>query len=201
MHFSRPTLVCGLFFLSLASTSACVPVVAGGAAAGGVAVAQERTVGTAIDDANITTQINGRFMGSEKPALFSKVGVQTNEGAVLLTGQVQQPEDAIEAVRIAWQVDNVREVINEIQVTDHKTFKNFAGDTWITAQVKSRLLAEKYLKSVNYNVETVNGVVYLMGIAQDQDELEKAVYIASRVKGVERVISHVRLKDDPRRSL
>lgn len=177
----------------------CVPVVVGGAAATGVAVAQERSVGTAIDDTSILTQINAKFLGSKIQDLITHVDIKVNEGAVLLTGNVKHSESSIEAVKLAWQVNGVKEVINEIQVTDRASFKDFAKDTWITAQAKSRLLAEKNLKSINYNVETVNAVVYLIGIAQNPEELEKAVYIASRVKGVEKVISHVRLKDDPRR--
>ena len=103
------------------------------------------------------------------------------------------------AVRLAWTVKGVREVIDEIQVNDKSGLADFARDSWIGAQIRSRLLLEKNLRSVNYSVEAVNGVVYLMGIAQDQNELDKATYIASTTAYVKQVVSHVILKDDPRR--
>lgn len=182
----------------LLGLSACVPVIVGGAATTGVAAAQERTVGTALDDQTIHSKLTGSYF-TKSDSLFSGVGVEVNEGVVLLTGQVKTQDDAIEAVKLAWQVPGVKEVINEIQVSERPNAQNFAQDTWITSQVKSRLILEKRVKAVNYSVETVNNVVYLIGIAQNAEELERAVLVASRVKGVQQVVSHVRTKDDPRR--
>lgn len=185
--------------LSLFALNNCAPVAVGAAATTGVAAAQERTVGRAIDDSTIHSKILGTFSQKDVNDLLTNVNVEVTEGAVLLTGAVNKPETIIEAVKICWQVEGVKEVINEIQVNDRKSLKDYAKDTWITTQVKGRLIAEKNLRSVNYTVETINSVVYLMGIAQSQEELDKATYIASRVKGVGQVVSHVRLKTDPRR--
>ena len=52
---------------------------------------------------------------------------------------------------------------------------------------------------VNYSIETINGVIYVMGIAQSQDELDRVVNHARNISGVQRVVSYVRLKDDPKR--
>ncbi|MGB1539366.1 MAG: BON domain-containing protein [Rickettsiales bacterium] len=198
MSFHRFVTACCLL-ITAHTLSACGPLVIGGAGATGVAVAQERTVGRAIDDATIHSRILHRFLQTDVNELLPSVGVEVNEGTVLLTGSVEKPETAITAVKLVWQVDGVHEVINEIQVTDRTNIKDFAKDTWITAQVKSRLIAEKGVASINYSVETVNGRVYLMGIAQNEQELERVVNVTSRVKGVQQVISHVRMKADPRR--
>lgn len=179
--------------------SGCVPVVAGGVAAGGTFAAQERTFGTAIDDTTIATKIKNKFVQKDVESLFIDVGVEVKEGRVLLTGAVKNPDHSVEAVRLTWEVDGVREVINEIQVTDRSGWNSIAGDSFITTNIKSRMLLDKNVRSVNYNVETVRGVVYLMGIAQDQRELETVATIARNTRGVVKVISHVVLKDDPRR--
>src|SRR5690606_17590191 len=115
-------------------------------------------------------------------------------GRVLLTGKVNTPDTKVTAVRLAWQPNGVREVIDEIVVTDKDSIGDLTNDTWITTQVKSKLLFNKDVRSINYSVETVNAVVYLIGIARSQAELETATAIASTVKGVKRVISHVRLE-------
>lgn len=179
--------------------ASCAPVIVGGAAAVGTASVQERTVGAAVDDLTIHTRILNGF--SKQKGLFTNVSVKVQEGSVLLTGKVKNPEDAVEAVKAAWAVEGVREVINEIQVTDRNTIGGFANDSLITTQVKSRLIAEKFVKSVNYSIETVGGVVYVMGIAQDDAELERVLNVTSRVRGVKQVVSHVRLKTDPRRNV
>lgn len=185
---------------ALSLTSACVPVVAAGAGSVGVAAAQERTVGNAIDDVGIEAKITNKFLQSTNRDLTIGISAKSTEGVVVLTGKTQQQETAIEAVRLAWEVAGVREVINEIQVLDQNR-TTYPRDAWITTQVKTRLIAEKYVKSVNYNIETVNSTVYVMGIAQDQAELDRALNVVSRVSGVTQVISHVRLKDDPRRAI
>ena len=180
--------------------SGCLAIAAGGVAGTGYTVAQERSVGSVVDDNAIWTKIKSAFLQHDVNDLFGDVNVEVSEGRVLLTGDVRSPQTRVDAVRITWQVSGVKEVINEIQVTDQTTLKNYANDLWIITQVKSRLLLEKNLRSINYSVDCINATVYLMGIAQDQNELNRATIIAGKVKGVKNVISHVRLRQDPLRS-
>lgn len=184
----------------LLSTSACAPIAFAGAGTAGVAVAQERTVGTALDDASIHSKIMNNYIKSGTNNLYSNVGIEVNEGVVLLTGAVESAESAARAVQLAWDVYGVKEVINELQITNRGGPTVYSQDVWITAQARSRLIAEKYVRSINYTLETVNGVVYVMGIAQNDNELARVLNVVRRVKGVQRVVSHVRLKDDPRRN-
>jgi osmotically-inducible protein OsmY len=181
--------------------SACAPVALAGAGAGGVVAGQERTAGAALDDATIHTKIYNKFFMSNVNNLYSNVAIEVSEGVVLLTGVMPNVEDAAAAVQMAWDVEGVREVINEIQVTNRGGPEQFAKDGWITTQARARLIAEKGVKSVNYTIETVNNVAYVMGIAQSENELARVLNVVSRVKGVERVVSHVRLKTDPRRPI
>jgi osmotically-inducible protein OsmY len=66
-------------------------------------------------------------------------------------------------------------------------------------ELRSRLLFAKNIQSVNYSIEAVNGTVYLLGVAQDQAELDRVLDVARNVNYVRRVVSHVLMKDDPRR--
>ncbi|MCH2547326.1 MAG: BON domain-containing protein [Alphaproteobacteria bacterium] len=182
------------------SANACAPLAVAGAGTAGVAVAQERSVGTAVDDATIHTKIWNKYLQSGTNNIYTNVAIDVNEGVVLLTGPVESADGAARAVQLAWEVEGVREVINEIQITNRGGPAVFAQDAWITTQAKSRLIAEKNVKSVNYTIETVNSVIYLMGIAQNEDELARVLNVLSRVKGVRRVVSHARLKNDPRRN-
>ena len=179
--------------------SGCTGALIGAGATAGVTVAQERSVADAIDDAAIHVDIDRRLLEKHE-SLFRKVGVEVVEGRVLLTGSVPQPENRIDAVRITWQVDGVREVIDEIQVTDKSGIVDYAKDVWITTQLRTKMLTDTEVSDINYNIETVNGVIYLMGIAQDQSELDRVTNYAREIPGVRQVKSHVRLKNDPRRT-
>ncbi len=180
------------------SLGGCTGALIGAGATAGVAIAQERSVGDAIDDTTIHVDI-GRRLFEKHESLFRKVGVEVIEGRVLLTGAVAKPEHRVDAVRIAWTVGGVREVINEIEVTDKSGLIDFAKDVWITTQLRAQMLTDTQVSDINYSVETVNGVIYLMGIAQGQSELNRVTNYARDISGVRQVKSHVRLKGDSRR--
>lgn len=179
--------------------SGCIPLLIGAGTETAVVVAQERSVGNAVDDASIFVKIKNLYAKQQDKDMLKNVEVKVVEGRVLLTGNVDKPDSQIEAVRLAWQVDGVKEVINEIQSNDNAGIMNYTRDAWISNQIRVRLLATKNVRSLNYSVLTVNQVVYLMGIAQNQEELDAATHVASTTNYVQRVVSYVRLKDDPKR--
>ncbi|MCH2039004.1 MAG: BON domain-containing protein [Rickettsiales bacterium] len=181
--------------LSMIGLNSCAPVVLGaGGVTAGVVGLQERTAGEAVDDTVIWTRIKNLYIQNDVNKLATRVSVEVTQGRVILTGNVPNPDARVEAVRLAWQVPGVTKVINEIQILNQQTIKSRAQDTWITTQVKSKLLLNKDIESINYSVDTVNQVVYLMGNAQNDNELKQATNIASTVKGVKRVVSHVQIK-------
>ncbi len=171
----------------------CTSLAIGAAGTTAVAAAQERTIGDAVDDAIIHTGVNSQLLQADID-LFQHVGVEVVEGRVLLTGSVPTPNDRIEAVRLAWQAEGVKEVLNEVQVTDDSGIADFATDSWISVQVKTKLLFDRDIRAINYSIETVNGSVYMIGIARDAVELKRATNHARTIKGVRKVISHVRIQ-------
>jgi osmotically-inducible protein OsmY len=113
----------------------------------------------------------------------------------LLTGASKNTEITDQAVNLAWKINGVKTVINEIQIGRASNISNFAQDAWITAQIKSNITFDKNIYSINYAIETVNGTVYLIGIAQNKIELDRVKNQASKIKFVRNVISHVRIKN------
>ncbi len=171
----------------------CGPLVVGTAAVGATVVAQERSVGAALEDSVIQGDVARRLLEYDAE-IFQRVDTEVVEGKVLLTGQVATPEDRIDATRIAWQAENVVEVINEVEIRDDRAVSDAATDTWITTQLRSRLLFDPDIRSINYTVDTVNRAVYLMGVAQSEEELDRVIGHARNIKYVQRVVSHVRIK-------
>lgn len=196
-----------LFFplsLSLALlfvVTGCLPAMIGAAATTGRTISEERTVGDAVDDTTIWAKIKSDLLQQDVNNLFNQIDVKVNEGRVLMTGSVRSQEVRAKAVKIAWSQRGVKEVIDELTLaipTGELAIKDYSKDTWITTQITSALLLNKDIYSVNYTVETIDGIVYLMGIAQDETELNMVTNIAGTVKYVKKVVSHVRVKNTPK---
>ena len=96
-------------------------------------------------------------------------------------------------MKIAWSASDVKDVINEVLVSENP-LSDIANDSWITTQLKSKMTFDKDILAINYSIETVGAVIYLIGIAQDKDELQRVINHARSIKYVKRVVSHVRVK-------
>ena len=187
-------LILPILLLTLAA-GGCTPVgvaVGAGATAATASQSERGLEGTARDIA-IKTEIN-HYLFQKNVDLFSAVGLSVEDGRVLLTGSVPKPEDRIEAARLAWKADGIREVINEIQVVDNSDIVDKARDTWIETQLETKMLFDGGISSINYDVDTVNGTVYLFGIAQNGTELQLVIDHARNLDYVRNVVSYVRIK-------
>lgn len=159
---------------------------------------EERSLSSAVDDFNARTELNARLLG-ESPSLFANVSTTVIEGRVHLSGTVPTNEQRLAATRIAWATPHVREVVNDIEVTEGGGLGDVARDRWISAQVRTRILTDRAIRDINYTIDTQNKVVYVLGIAQSQQELDRVVAHARAVPDVRRVVNYALLKDDPRR--
>ena len=184
----------GALLGALLAVSGCTAVAVGTGAGVGATAAQERGVKGALDDQAVRLDINDRWFKDDHAA-YGGINMQVQEGRVLLTGFVEDPERRVEAVRLAWQATGVQEVINEIEVRDAGSLTDAAQDTLIATKLRARLIGDKTVRSRNYSIETVNGTVYLIGIAQTREELKRVIAHARDVAYVKRVVDYVRIKD------
>ena len=167
-------------------------IATGAGATLGVAASQEGGLRRAASDLKIQAQINDLWFRSNVES-FLKLDLTVNQGRVLVTGVVQDPEERVEAIRLAWQPEGVKQVINEIQVAESGGIVGFARDTWITTRLRTALTIDKDVQSINYSIDTVSGVVYLIGVAQHQAELNRVIETARTIPDVKRVVSYVKL--------
>jgi len=177
------------------SLSGCAVAVLGTAGAVGLTTVQEKTIGEAVDDATVSNEIKAKLL-NESGARFAEVDVEVSSGLVLLSGRVNNPEDRTYAEGIAWSASRTLDVANEIRIEPPGGFLSNVSDEIITGRVRARLIGASDVKSVNFNIETYGGVVYLMGIARSADELRAAAEEASVVGGVKQVVSYVRVREE-----
>lgn len=188
MFMSARTLsVC---LLSAAMLSGCALATAG------IEKGDERSFVRSLHDVNAGRAIEARMKRAHDYSL-SGVDVEVAEGVVLLSGNAPRKEDRIEAARIAWSAPHVEQVGNEVMIRGKQGFVRNAKDGLLEKSVRARLVADKYVKARNFNVETHDGIVYLMGVARTEAELERAARIASLTRGTLEVISYARIADLP----
>ena len=176
-------------------TNCSIPVATGVATKAVTVSNSDRSIGEYVDDVLIKAILkNSYFDQSEK--IFFNVDVEVSQGRVLLTGTVDNIDLRIEATRIAWGVKGVQTVINEIQISESDNILNFADDLVISTKVYAKLMLDEEVNSLNYNIETVNKVVYIIGISSSSDEKKKAIDLTKEVFGVEEVVEYITIKSE-----
>ena len=174
----------------------CSPVgVIAGSGAGTMVVAEgDRSLGTVVDDATIKVNIGTQFLNSPD-GLFVNVDTSVLEGRVLLTGLVDNQEIRIDAVRRVWEVEGVKEVINEIEIGNRETLKEYANDLWINTQAKALSIKTIGLRAMSYNFETIKGKVYVAGLTSRPEQLDEIIEVVKNIKGVKEIVNYVIVKE------
>jgi len=161
------------------------------------AASKEKGLGTTINDNLIKTKISNLIFKYDKE-LIADTKIFVNNGSVLITGKVSKPNDKIEFTKLAWTIRGVREVNNEIQITDTSSIKNIARDLASLGEIRARIMADKSINSINYSIDVVNDKVYISGVASDETELNLVKNHASSARFVKEVYSYIILNKDTR---
>ena len=194
---SRLSLTVALMALGGLLLSGCAPAIVGVGTAAVAASSTEKGLTTSVSDSVIYTKIQDRFI-QEDASLSTVVDVTVNDAAVLLTGKVKTPEEKVLATRLTWEVRGVREVINELQVTDTSSIKDMAKDLAASAQLRGKLIADADVSSLNFSIDVVNGTVYLSGVAADAEEMNRVVGHARELRFAQQVVNYITLRSDQR---
>jgi osmotically-inducible protein OsmY len=151
----------------------------------------DRSLFNVLNDLTIKNTINNALLDQ---ALQLNVSVDVYQGMVMLTGAVKDLPSRQKAEDLARGVEGVRELYNDIQVTDAFWLRSLPLDLMIENTLATRMVLEPAVSSVNYQVRTSNGVVYVMGISQSRAELDRVIALA-RASGARKIVSHVFLTE------
>ncbi|TGY51155.1 divisome-associated lipoprotein YraP [Rodentibacter caecimuris] len=165
----------------------CVAAVLGGAAAGTKVATDPRTMGTQVDDETLEFKVENALYKDEQIKSEARVNAISYSARVLLIGQVPSESTKETATSLAKGVDGVTDVYNELRVGAKITIGQISKDSWITTQVKSKMLIDDRVKSTDVKVITENGEVFLLGNVT-QSQADAAAEIASKISGVQKVV-------------
>tara|TARA_Y100001970_G_scaffold86143_1_gene108551 strand:- start:203 stop:814 length:612 start_codon:yes stop_codon:yes gene_type:complete len=180
--------------------SSCVGSSSVGIFGSGVSVAYDpRTVGMQIDDSIMQKNLAARLALTDKKHLIY-INTKVLDGNIFLSGKVDEPEDKLKVIKLAWETKGVRSVKTAITIKGETNFKNSAKDALITTQLRTSMIFDKDIKSANYNLDTINGKTYIFGIAMTQEEKRKVIEESKEIYGVKEVIPSIILLEELSRS-
>lgn len=174
--------------LSIISLQGCIAAaVVGGAAAATKIATDPRSTGRQIDDEALEEKASYNLNKDAQLQQEARVNVVAYNGKLLLIGQVPNEMAKQTATNVAGGVDGVTQVYNEIRIGSKASVTQIAQDSWITSQVKSKLLWNSQVKSSDVKVITENGEVFLMG-SLTQSQADAAAEVTRHVAGVNKVV-------------
>ena len=161
------------------------------------AASKQKGLGTSINDNLIKTKISNLIYKFNKD-LIADTKIFVNNGSVLFTGKLINPNDKIEITKLAWNIRGVTEVNNEIQVTDTSSIKNIARDVASLGEIRARIMSDKSINSINFSIDVVNDIAYISGVATNELEMNLVKNHASSARFVKEVYSYIILDKDTR---
>jgi osmotically-inducible protein OsmY len=161
------------------------------------AASKEKGIGTALSDTIIKTKISNLIFKKD-PSLIADTKISVNNGSVLFTGKVSEPEMRIQFTKIAWSLKGVNEVNNEIQISNTSSLRNIARDISSMGEIRARIMTDKKINSLNFSIDVVNDTAYLSGVASNVEEIGLVKAHASSARFIKEVYNYITLTDDTR---
>ncbi len=193
MKFKKFILI-GIFIF----TSGCVGYSSTGVLGTGVSVAMDpRTIGTQIDDSIMQKNLRTKLILIDSSYLL-KVKTKVLDGRIFITGKVDTIEEKLKITKLGWEIKGARSVKNDLKIKEKFKFTQTAKDVLITSQLRTALITNKKIKSVNYDIDTYKKIIYVYGISQNEEERAEVINEAKKVLDVEDVITSIFLVEDLR---
>ena len=179
-------------------TAGCVGYSSTGVLGTGVSVAIDpRTIGTQIDDSIMQKNLRAKLILMDKSYLLN-VKTKVLDGRIFITGKVNTVEEKIKITKLGWEIKGARSVKNDLKIREKFNFTQTAKDVLITSQLRTALITNKKIKSVNYDIDTYKKIIYVYGISQNEEERAEVINEAKQILDVEDVVTSIFLVEDLR---
>ena len=186
-----------LLIIVLSLQSCAGPLIGGISAIALSSSAQEKGLGTSINDKVIYLKLRNAIHDWD-PSVSQKISISVDNGSILVTGKLNNIDTKIKLTKILWDINGVNEVNNKVQISESNNLKNIAQDIASLGEIKAKLMASKKLNSLNFSVDVVNNIAYISGIAASEEEVSIVTQIAQEARFVKEVQNFVKVNKDKR---
>ncbi len=169
----------------LGPLAGCAPLLVGGAILGtGLVISDRRSTGAQLEDRTIASKAESHARGL---ATLGRINVHSYNRLVLITGEVPTADDKARVEQTVSRVENVRSVVNELQVGANASASQRTSDGLLEGKVKAALVDAKELSAATIRVIAERGQIYLMGRVTEK-EANAAAETTRAVSGVVKVV-------------
>ena len=186
-----------LILIVLSLKSCAAPVIGGVGAIALSSSAQEKGLGTSINDKVIYVRLRNAIH-DWNTSVSQKVSISVDNGSILVTGQLENINTKIDLTKTIWDVSGVKEVNNQVQISKISNLKNIAKDLASLGEIRAKLMASKELNSLNFSVDVVNNIAYISGIASNDKEIAIVTQIAQEARFITEVQNFVKVNKEKR---
>ena len=186
-----------LLIIVLNLQSCAAPIIGGVSAIAISSSAQEKGLGTSINDKVIFVKLRNAIYDWDA-TVSENVSVSVDNGSILVTGKLKNIDKKVKLTKIIWDINGVKEVNNKVQISDTNNLKNIAKDLASLGEIKARLMASTKINSLNFSIDVVNNIAYISGVASSEEEISIVTQIAQEAKFIEEVQNFVKLNQDRR---
>ncbi len=160
-----------------------------------VAPVEDSSVGKVIDDSVVTTRVKALLI-SDEAVKSLLINITTYKGNVMLSGFAENQAQVDRMILATQGVPGVKKVTDKLSIKEGtQTIGNKVDDSVITVSIKSALLGDPEVRSLDVSVSTRKGEVQLSGFLDNALQLNRAIELANGVKGVSKLINHMVIKE------
>ena len=186
-----------LLIIILNLQSCAAPILGGVGAIAFSSSAQEKGLGTSINDKVIYVKLRNAIY-DWNPSVSENLSLSVDNGSILVTGKLKNIDTKVQLTKIIWEINGVKEVNNKVQISETNNFKNIAKDLASLGEIKARLMASKKLNSLNFSIDVVNNIAYISGVASNEEEISIVTQIAKEARFIKEVQNFVKVNKDKR---
>ncbi len=187
-----------LFLIVALSLKSCAaPIIGGVGAIAFSSSAQEKGLGTSINDKVIYVKLRNAIHDWDS-SVSENISISVDNGSVLVTGKLNNIDKRINLTKVIWEIKGVKEVNNKVQISETNNLRNIAKDLASLGEIKARLMASKELNSLNFSIDVVNNIAYISGIAASEEEISIVTQIAQEARFIKEVQNFVKVNKDKR---
>ncbi|GIR62759.1 MAG: hypothetical protein CM15mP67_08620 [Alphaproteobacteria bacterium] len=186
-----------LLLIVLNLQSCAAPIIGGVGAIAFSSSAQEKGLGTSINDKVIYVKLRNAIY-DWNPSVSENISISVDNGSILVTGKLKNIDTKIQLTKIIWEINGVKEVNNKVQISETNNFKNIAKDLASLGEIKAKLMASKKLNSLNFSIDVVNNIAYISGVASSEEEISIVTQIAQEARFIKEVQNFVKVNKDKR---
>ena len=186
-----------LLIVILNLQSCAAPIIGGVGAIAFSSSAQEKGLGTSINDKLIYVKLRNAIYDWD-PSVSENISLSVDDGSILITGKLKNIDTKVQLTKIIWEINGVKEVNNKVQISETNNFKNIAKDLASLGEIKARLMASKKLNSLNFSIDVVNNIAYISGVASSEEEISIVTQIAQEARFIKEVQNFVKVNKDKR---